>query len=224
MIAVHQTEDQYSIEIAEDYIAWTTRPISAYQRQRFLSAIWPEPVARSFWASFSTSWSLQMAKVKYYLGLGSDSPSSNSALPSGLSALLFEESASKQAVQTPARLDKVADSKSTPEANPKASSDPSSPERSRFSSLMPSLSNIGGENSAAVTKFKQTLARYWNPASPFGERGTLTMTGLVALEGPRGSCVLDITAAYHPQESRFAHITCGVRNYRPRYQRPRGGP
>lgn len=166
-----------------------------------------------------------MAKVKYYLGLGSDSPNSNPALPSGLSALeQFEESASKQSAQTTARLDKVADSKSTPVANPKASSDPSSSERSWFSAFLPSLSNMGGENSAAVTRFKQTLARYWNPASDFGERGTLLMTGLVALEGPRGSCVLDIAATYHPRESRFAHIACGVRNYRPRYQRPRGGP
>lgn len=214
----------HSLEIADDYIAWTTRPVSALQRNRFLAAVWPKPVAESFWASFTMSCSLQVAKVKQYLKLDSGSENANSALPPGIPSLdQLQESTAKQEAQTPGRMDKMSDPESTGATNTKASSDPPTSERSRFTSLLPSISNMGLENGAAITAFKRTLARNWQPASDFGERGTFLVTGLVQIEGPKGICVLDIAASYHPRESRYTSVACGIRNYRPRHQRPRGG-
>ena len=178
-------------------------------------------MAKSFWASFSTSLSLQYAKFKQYFRLDEDSGNPSSALPSGVTRLdQLQESNAKQEPQTPARMNKLSDPKAGEEGSAKGNSKQASPESSKILSSLPSIPSVNG---AVVTAFKRTLAKNWKPPLDFGERGTLLVTGLVQIEGPKGACVLDIAASYHPRESRYTHIACGVRNFRPRHQRPRGG-
>ena len=187
--------------------------------------MFPLPVAKSFWASLSTSISLQIAKVKQLLKLDKESADTASSLPSGMTSLdQLQEGSAKQEPQAPTRMDKMSDPKTTEEGSAKGPSKQSTPESSKILSILPSLPQVGNDNGAAITAFKRTLARNWHPPHDFGERGTLLLTGLVQLEGPKGLCVLDIAASYHPRESRFTHVACGIRNYRPRHQRPRGGP
>lgn len=176
------------------------------------------------WASFNTSLSLQVAKVKQYLKLDGASENSESSLPPGMTSLdQLHESSAKEESQPPNRMDKLSDPESAEDGNTKEGSK-QPPEGSKILSLLPIIPLIGNDNGAAITAFKQTLAKNWKPPHDFGERGTLLVTGLVHVEGPKGSCVLDVAAAYHPEQSRYTHIMCGIRNFRPRYQRPKGGP
>ena len=134
---------------------------------------------------------------------------------------LQETDASKE--PRPSGTDEMSNSKPKEVGNANRSIDTSSQQSSKILSLLPSLLKISNDNGPDVKVFKQTLARNWKPPHDFGERGTLLVTGLVQIEGPKAVCVLDIAAAYHPQESRYTHVACGIRNFRPRNQRPKGG-
>jgi len=214
------------LEIADNYVAWTTRPVSALQKARFQAAIFPLPVAKSFWASYRTTLSFQMARLKQMLGLDEESGNPNSSLPSGMTSLdQLRKSSAKQEAQPPARMDKLPDAKSAGQGSTKETPKQPFPDSSKIlSSLLPSVVQIGNDNGAGITAWKRTLAKNWRPPHDFGQRGTLLVTGLVQIEGPKGVCVLDIAGSYHPRESRYTHVTCGIRNFRPRKQHPRGGP
>ncbi|KAL6715978.1 hypothetical protein ACLMJK_006940 [Lecanora helva] len=228
--------ERSGLEIGDDYIAWTTRPVSAYQNARFQSAIFPLPIAKSFWASFNTAFSLQYAKIKRYLNLDNNTDMPHS-FPSSMTKLdELQEDPDDPSPQTPStRMNKLSDPKSTDnsadakiDTQQKSASPPpsSSDSSSRIHPLLPSLPSLGDENNPSTNAFKRTLARNWRGAYPedFGQRGTLVVTGMVQIDGPKGSCVVDVVAAYHPVEARYTSISCGIRNYRPRVQRPRGGP
>lgn len=210
-------------------MALTTRPISQLQNARFQAAIFPLPVIQSFWASFSTSWSLQFAKVKHYFKLDTNADGAQSSLPRGMTSLdQLQENNAKREPQSPNRMDKMSDPKAAEDNPARGSSKPNPkdpfPDRSKILTNLPTIQSISGDNGAAMTAFKRTLAKNWKPPHEFGERGTLLVSGLVQLEGPKGICVLDVQASYHPKESRYTYVACGIRSFRPRQQRPRGGP
>ena len=188
--------------------------------------MFPMAVAKSFWASFSASLSLQIAKVKQILNLDADAEIARSPLPPGTKSLdQLQETDAQQKSQPPPRMDKMSDPKSVGEGASKATpKQTSASEVSKILSFLPSLPQVYNENGPAIVAFKRTLARNWKHPHHFAERGTIVMTGLVKIEGSRGVCVVDIAAAYHPEDAKFTHIACGIRNFRPRSQGPRGGP
>ena len=123
----------------------------------------------------------------------------------------------------PNRMGKMSDPESSESAKSKGNSNWTS-EDSKILSSFPKVPLMVSSNAAPVSAFQRTLAQNWNPPSNFGERGTLLVSGLVHMEGPKGACVLDVAASYHPGESRYTVVQCGIRNFRQRVQRPRGGP
>lgn len=178
-------------------------------------------MAKSFWASYSTYWSLQVARIKQILNVDPSSENSKPGLPPGMMNLdQIQESGANKASQSNAKLDKMADPKSSDVSSGKGSSRPSLSDISKILSSLPSIPQLGVDLDSAVVEFKRTLAKTWQPPHAFGERGTFVVTGLVKLEGPKAFCVVDIKAAYHPREGRYTQIDGGVKYFIPKKQGP----
>lgn len=225
--------ERSGIEIADEYVAWTTRPVSALQMARLQSTLFPWPMAKAFWASYNTFWSLQLARVKQYLNLDSGSANSSPVIPTGMISLdqikqksdQIKQNGAKQEPQTRTQMNKMSDPKATEESSTKTPpSKPSATDSSRVLSSLPAFPKVGGDMDSAIMEFKRTLAKNWQPPTDFGERGTILVSGLVRLEGPKGFCVIDVMAAYHPQDARYTHVKAGVRHFIPKRQGPRRQP
>jgi len=212
------------IEIADSYIAWTTRPVDPVQVSRLEAALWPKSIAVSMWSSYSTLWSLQVARAKQMLGIQSE---------------VKPESASTKVVdfQELAKGDKGQEKPSGAVAGQGAEADKlpvvpspnlSSADAAKASEVKQRLQSLGllgvmTDFSSALTSFKNSLLKTWKfPHTP-PERGTVMVSGLVELVGSKANCVLDVRAAFHPKENRFVAIGVGVRRLQARKQSPKGG-
>ena len=164
-----------------------------------------------------------MAKIKNFLGIKSEPASTKQKLPPGyidfhrLTQIKDKETSSATGVE-------ASPESKTPALTPPAL--PSSSPRSDGAKLLralPAIPQPGEEMSSALKAFKHTLAKTWRPASAPAPRGTFMVSGLVEVAGPKGHCVLDIHAAYHPAESRWVAVSIDVRRVQPKKQGPKGG-
>lgn len=177
----------------------------------------------SFWASYNALWSLQLAKIKNLLGIKSEPASAKQRLPPGyinfhrLTQMKDKDASGATGVE-------ASPESKTPALTPPAP--PSSSPRSDGAKLLralPAIPQPGEEMSSALNAFKRTLAKTWRPASAPAPRGTFMVSGLVEVAGPKGHCVLDIHAAYHPAESRWVAVGIDVRRIQLKKQGPKGG-
>ena len=178
-------------------------------------------MAKSFWASYSTYWSLQVARIKQYLNVDPSSENSKPAMPPGMVNLdQIQEGGANRTSQSHSQLNKMSDPKSTEVSSAKGSTRPTLSDASKILSSLPSIPQVGGDLGSAVMEFKRTLAKTWQTPHAFGERGTFLVTGLVRMEGPKAFCVLEIKAAYHPREGRYTQVAGGVKYIIPKKQGP----
>lgn len=182
------------------------------------------PVAKSFWASYSTYWSLQLARLKQFLNITPASSNTSTHFPAGaINVKQLQQDGSKQETQSRAQMDKMSDPKSEVGSTKGSAKSPSS-NPSKLYGALPSLPQPGSDIDPAVTAFKRTLAKNWRPPDAFGERGTFAIRGEVELKGPRGSCIFEIVADYHPREAKYRTLRCGLKYFLPKHIRPRPLP
>lgn len=81
--------------------------------------------------------------------------------------------------------------------------DSQKPSKSEQSSNSDNLSPLEQDLNAAFMAFENTLESKWKTPGLVPERGTIVASGFVQVVGPRGVCVLQVKAFYHPRESRF---------------------
>ena len=219
------------IEIADDYVAITTRPMTERQYKRVTSTLWPKSIATSFWVSSQTFWSLQYARIKELLNIKSDM-GGQGTLPQPGPFSLGQLPKSEKQVDAPieAGLDKMADPKST-EAKPSntGSAKPATKpkitntvDNARILGSLPGIPKPTGDIAATVQAFKQTLAKTWQPPITM-ERGQIALSGLVEVEGTRGTVLLDVFALYNPQRSQLESISISMRRAALKKQAPPGG-
>lgn len=181
-------------------------------------------MASSLWAIPASMWSMQMARVKELLGVKSEPQKPDPNAPTGfIDFQRFAKASSKQESHPGAGADKISEPKSSDMISTKASSKAVLSDAARVLPPLPSIPQPGGGMTSAVTAFKRTLAKTWQPASIPPERGTFIVSGLVELTGSKAICVLDVHAAYHPRESRWVVVSIGVRRVQARKQSPKGG-
>ena len=135
----------------------------------------------------------------------------------------LRENGSKQETQDRAQMDKMSDPKSDV-GSTKASAKSVSSDGSKIYGSLPSLPQPGSDIGPAVTEFKRALAKNWRPPDAIGERGTVVVRGDVELKGPKGSCVFEVVADYHPREAKYITVRAGFKYYLPRRQHPRPLP
>lgn len=213
--------ERKGIEIADDHISWTTRPVHPLHHAKLQKALWPISLASSVWASSKTMTSLQYARLKNMLDFTSDSqasrPEDSNAPDLKLQDLSQQRTPQKQ--------------KSAPGSDndmPTGSShfndtEHGSSDLSKLLPIMPTLPDVGDDMASAIDAFQATFAKTWRPANAPPERGTVIFSGIIELMGPKGVTVLDVRAAYHAAESRWTQIAVAPRRFRPRKQGPIGG-
>ena len=219
------------IEVADDYVALTNRPMTEKQYRRLQHALWPQSIARSFYASYQTLWSLQYAKLKRFFNLENEVGNRPSQLnPRAIGFPQLPGPDQKAGSRLNTELDKMVDpkspdNKSSDAANRKTPAKPSpatSPDSSRILGSLPSIPRLSGDVAAAVTAFKQTLAKTWKPPHAL-ERGQVPISGMVEIEGSRGLAVYDVTALYDPKKSSLVSIAVHLRRSTLKKQSPPGG-
>ena len=215
------------LEIADNYIAWTTRPVDPMQVSRLQAALWPKSIAVSVWSSYSTLWSLQVARAKQLLGIQpEDKPESTSTDVVDFQQLA--KASNTQGKPSGAKAEQDAESNKMPVVPNPPSPNLSSADAAKVSEAKQRLQSLGllgvvTDFSSALASFKNSLLKTWRfPHAP-PERGTIMVSGLVELVGSKASCVLDVRAAFHPKENRFVAIGVGVRRLQARKQAPKGG-
>lgn len=208
------------MEITPEYIAWTTRPVSALQVARLNSAIMPLPVAKSLWASCNTYYSLQLAKLKQYLNADQSSSEDSPQLPVGdIQIDQFGEKSPSKETQNRAQMNEMPAQKSDV-GSPKDSAKPTASNSSKIYQIVPSLPLPHSDIGTAIKEFKRSMAKNWQIPNTVGERGTFVVTGDIELVGPKGSCVLAVVADYHPREAKYKNIRIIFKYLIPRRQRP----
>lgn len=210
-----------SLEITDDYIAWTVRPVSPLNVSRLQRALWPTATVSSLWASSQALWQLQVAKVKDFLNIKPDSDPEKPRFPPGYLKLpRLEQSNDKEGSQSGATASKINSSETSQSPSTVL---PSGSEGSKILWPLPSIPKPSSEMSIVSTAFKNSLAKNWRSASVPAPRGTFTVSGLVEVYGSKGIVMLDVRAAYHPRESRWVVIAMAVRRVQKRKQGPKGG-
>lgn len=132
----------------------------------------------------------------------------------------LREDDSKQEAQSRAQMNKMSDPKSdVGSTRGSASSD-----GSKIYGSLPSLPQPGSDIVPTVLEFKRTLAKNLRSPDAPGERGTFVVRGDIELKGPKGSCVLEILADYHPREAKYMTVRLNFKYFLPRRQYPRPLP
>lgn len=170
-----------------------------------------------------------MAKVKKFLNIESKPDTSRQPPLGGFVG--FQRSAQRTTEQQPQSELGIKQSSvsNPPERGPEKATTKqpsSSPDlaSAKIFPIAPSLPQQDGSMFLAFSEFKRTLRRTWKPTPMPAPRGTCFVSGLVELVGPKGTCVLEVMATYHPKENKFVSIGMSVRRAQPRQQGPRGGP
>ncbi|KAL9126631.1 MAG: hypothetical protein Q9217_004351 [Psora testacea] len=207
------------IEITDDYVALTRRPVSEKQYQRIQHALWPKSIATSLYVSYRTFWSLQYAKLKQYLNIRSEAGNEASQLnPGPIDLPQLSRAGQKENSRINAGLDQMAnpnaaDSKSTDASNTKSPAKPppaTVADRSRILGSLPSVPRLTGDAATAMTAFKQTLAKTWRPPLSL-ERGQMPISGLIEIEGSQGVRVYEVVAFYDCKKSALVSISAQTR-------------
>ncbi|MCJ1415530.1 hypothetical protein MMC32_001862 [Xylographa parallela] len=214
--------ERAGLEITDDYVAWTVRPVSSINVSRLHETLWPMATFSSFWASTQALWQLQVAKVKDFLNIKPELDTKRPRFPPGYMNLprlaqKNEDEPTQSALPSP--------QVKQPEVPAPASSPMSAgSERAKILWPLPAIPKPSTEMAMVTMAFKRNLAKNWKSPSAPAPRGTFMVSGLVELQGPKGVCVMDVQAAYHPQESKWVVIVIDLRRIQKRKQGPRGGP
>lgn len=210
------------MEITEDYVAVTNRPISAREYERLKRLIWPVSVAQSLYASYLHLIALRLVKYQQFL---------NSKWPEDKRHNIFSENQLRALgtvgfLKLPPKIKEASGSEAGKVSNyeqpPKAKLNRASSSSTPVFPPLPSLPETGEDFNLAFKTFKSVLARTSKDSSLHGERGVCLVSGLVEVEGPKAICVMDVRAFYHPGDSRWVAIAIGVRRMQARQQYPRG--
>ncbi|MCJ1380806.1 hypothetical protein MMC17_003915 [Xylographa soralifera] len=206
--------ERAGLEITDDYVAWTVRPVSSINVSRLHETLWPKATFSSFWASTQALWQLQVAKVKNFLNIKPEPDTKRPRFPPGYMNLprlaqKNEDEPTQPALPSP-------QVKQPEVAAPAASPISAGSERAKILWPLPAIPKPSTEMATVTMAFKRNLAKNWKSPSAPAPRGTFMVSGLVELQGPKGVCVMDVQAAYHPQESRWVVIAMGVRRIQKR--------
>ena len=220
------------LEVTDDYVALTNRSISEKEYNRILHALWPQSIATSLYVSYRTFCSLQYARLKQFLNIKSEngSPAGQVNRPAGGFSQLPSVDQKEDSRGINVGLGRMADPKSTDSKsadvthpNSTAKSPPgTSTDKSRISSSLPSIPPVTGDLATATAVFKQTLGRTWLPPMTI-ERGQITISGLIELEGSRATAIYDVLALYDPNKSSLVGIHVRPRRTTMKRLAPLGG-
>ena len=206
------------IEITDDYIALTVRPVNEMNVLRLQRAVQPVALVNSLWASYKVVWDSGIKKVKDTLDMEEQPEAEKPRLPPGYG--LFPD---------PMDGIKERPKNKDPKAKEKESSQPNSvsrslPPREGWIKLLPSIPVPGPEVEAASREFRKALRKNLSQGEfpPYPPRGAVRVQGWVELRGPKASCTFDVLGDYEPGVSQWRNLGASMRRVQPMYQKPKG--
>ena len=227
----------HSLEIADEYIALTSRPLSQRYYQRLQSTILPTSIAASMWASLRTFFQLQLARgkelanVKGNIGGQGHLPQPRPINFNDIVRPITETEPQNRNSQTGTPSEVKSSEGSSRESSP-SNGKGSDAKASDKLSVLGSMDSIktylqfdlfGQEGAMAYAVFKKTLAQTW-PNEVFVDRGQIYLSGSVEIIGSQGKVVLGVLALYNPRKSQLEGMALTVPKIQKRVSRPRGGP
>ena len=210
------------LEIADEYVAVTTRPVDAYRVAQIKHTLSPKPIALSVWRSYEALWTAHLNTVKRLFNV---SPAPIPGIGDADSDDPFTEDSDRvdpQAQDTKRDGDKglKGPGPTLPPGHPPIPDKPStedSKELSPFDKIIVEPGRVSFE------VLKHQFVKNWQPPDvPMMVYGSVLFSGFVELVGSKGYCVLDVRASYHPIEARWVTITASIRRTQQKKQRARG--
>lgn len=192
------------LEFATRYIALSTKDISQQEYHSMCRLLFPMPAIRASLASFRYQFDTQANKIRQYLGLPTRLDPEVVALRSILRAKI-----------TPEKFHKGASSAATGASGRPT---PVSPSRQE-----PPADTSEGQEPITLALFVYKMKKYRENLTSEPPRGSIVVSGLIELVGPKARATVDVTAAYDPEQDVFLTSTSRFRGYQLRLQRPRGG-
>ncbi|KAI9774457.1 MAG: hypothetical protein M1835_006041 [Candelina submexicana] len=196
------------LEITDDHIIWTTRPVTPLDYGRLRQVLWPSSMALSLWASFHALLYLELQRVKSFFNIGSKSSSSNTQLSTTIPLVLQRnknpgdehQSGGSSSSQFFSRFKRYKETSPGTSETAEHQAD-SSKERSTIDAVhsTPQSSDPPRGLHAVITTFMGTLMHTWQPPGLMPSAGTIVFTGLVQIHGQRAICTIDVNAAYNPK-------------------------
>ena len=186
----------------------TNRPISATQLSLHQIITQPRPMLSALWASCRTFWSLRFARFNEMVTFRSKQENPNTS--SSITSLSLQKVIKAGQHEDSQSSTSIKDLPLKPKKN--YSEDSLTEDHSEQPSDSGKISPLEQDIGTALTVFKETLARNRKLPALVPERGTIVVSGLVQLDGPRGHCILDVAGIYHPRRSRWMGCNFIVRH------------
>lgn len=178
----------------------------------------------ALWTSYRLSWTLQLARFKAFLNLDPQQDQSNTGgIPGLFNLRYFGNVGYKQDSHLGAKIEEFPESQAEHAEEGLVDGEQFSKSEDSIPPKDPQISPMEDDMKAALETFKQTLAKKWKQPEAVIERGALIISGMLEMQGPRASCVMDVRATYLPKESRYIAIGASVRRFQLRKQSPKGG-
>jgi hypothetical protein len=215
------------IEIKDDFIAWSVKPVSQKEYARLCRTMFPTAAIKASWASFRYQFDMQANKVREYFGL-QPKIDPEAAL---IKASLMERSNTKKfgSGNKPPEVPQNPFSKGLPpppivpaSGQNAEASDAESPGTSI--PRLPSIVPRGESKPVTLALFLHNLRKNRGSTAIEPPRGSVVVTGLIEVIGTRGRTTLDVSAAFDPPSDEYVLWSWRPRRIQPKSQRPKGGP
>jgi hypothetical protein len=217
-----ETNVTSSLEIGDNFIAWTTKPLSQQDYHRLVQTLAPTAVAYSFWASCRHLFDLQANKVKELFGVPAHPNQPSLGIPS------TSHVEQKPRATNDSRLTSTGE---TPHASENEPRTPQSQPEDNPGSVegdeqveVPQLPGITTEQpqSRALATFFHALSLHRKPGVIEPPRGSIILSGLIEVIGAKARITVDVTAAYDLVTDRYLFVGMRARRLAELKQRPRG--
>jgi hypothetical protein len=211
----------YSIEITDEFIAISTMPVDSLTVFRIRNALWPAPLAKSFWSFTTVLIKDDIKKVADFFGIQTGTPTTS-----------MEQILAKHAELTRGLPHTKRDPKDGPPPLPPSMQNPNK-------AMIPRQAEektIDGEGKGipvplqahfakAIVAFKLKLQQTWKPAPNYPPRGSILVTGFVEVDSPKAWLVFDVKAAWDPKTKSYdaRSMQLSLRRMQMKKQGPLGG-
>jgi len=228
-----QEYERSGLEVTDNYIAWTTRPVSQQNYHRLHRALWPSAAFNSVYATGRYIFNLQLLRAKQFLGLAPQPEEELQQLRQQLELIHKAVQGRAQAKGDQKGLPEPSSATPTSERSTATPHPPvmgadatSNPNPDQQKALMPKIPTLpdGSNIPIALSIFATTLAKSWTPLTVEPPRGTVVVSGLVEVRGSKARCTMDVVAAYDPKANQYVLVKGAVRRIQGRRQPPKGGP
>lgn len=210
------TTNKHRIEIASDFIAWSTFPVDSDIALKTQAIMWPAPLAKAMYALLKSLVVSDYNTIAEALGLQDSRPPQSLEQLLGRHAGMFPIDPNNHAGRS---LEPKARSASGKEVS-KDGTEAHDPEwlDSMAQAWKTKLDN-------AAMAFSGTLSKHYKPVKKMPPRGSIIVSGLVEIDAPKAWLVIDVRAAYQPIERVFhpGSMIVKVRRIQPKKQSAQGG-